>query len=358
MYSQFDAIEQMVEIKVVGVGGAGGNAVNRMIEAGLEGVEFISVNTDNQVLKCSKATHQIQIGEKLTKGLGAGMNPDIGREAAEEDVEKIRDYLKDANLVFITAGMGGGTGTGAAPVVARIARELKALTIGVVSKPFTFEGGRRRKVAESGINNLKEFVDALIVIPNDRILEISDENVQFEDSLKIADDILRQGVQGISDLIVSPSVINCDLAHVRTIMEDSGSALMGIGVGSGENRSMKAAENAISSRLLEQNIQGAKRLLINFKAPENITVKEMTRASELITKQVDEDANIIWGVGFDPSLKDEVRITVIATGFNVKESVRDRDNGKNNIFMNDLRVSNPSTNNSIDIPSIFRKKSN
>ena len=302
-------------IKVVGCGGGGTNAVNRMVEANLRGVDFIAVNTDRQALGLSKAQTKIQIGEKLTKGLGAGAIPDIGRRAAEESREEISQTLKGADLVFVTAGMGGGTGTGAAPVVAEIARELGCLTIAVVTKPFTFEGKQRAKNADMGINELKQTVDTLVVIPNDRLLQVVSKGTSMLEAFRIADDVLRQGIQGISDLIAVPALINLDFADVKTIMESGGMAHMGIGLGSGETKTVDAAKNAIASPLLETKIDGARSVLINITGGEDISIMEINEAANLIMEQADDDANIIFGAGVDPDLKDEVRITVIATGF-------------------------------------------
>ena len=302
-------------IKVVGCGGGGNNAVNRMVDAGLRGVEFISINTDRQALNMSKATNRLQIGEKLTKGLGAGAVPDIGRRAAEESREEIGMALKGADLVFVTAGMGGGTGTGAAPIVAEIARDIGALTIAVVTKPFAFEGKQRMKNAESGIVELKQRVDTLVVIPNDRLLNVVNKGTSMLDAFRIADDVLRQGIQGISDLIAVPALINLDFADVKTIMESGGMAHMGIGSGKGEDRLVVAAKNAIASPLLETNIEGARALLINVTGGEDISITDINEAANLIMNAADPDANIIFGAGIDEGMGDEVRVTVIATGF-------------------------------------------
>ena len=302
-------------IKVVGCGGGGNNAVNRMVDAGLRGVDFIAVNTDRQALGLSKAGTKIQIGEKLTKGLGAGAVPDIGRRAAEESREEIAGALKGSDLVFVTAGMGGGTGTGAAPVVAEIARELGCLTIAVVTKPFLFEGRQRMLNAEKGIMELKAQVDTLVVIPNDKLLQIVGKNTSLPDAFRMADDVLRQGIQGISDLIAVPALINLDFADVRTIMQSRGMAHMGIGLGKGENRMVEAAKQAISSPLLETSIDGAKAVLINITGGNTIGILEVNEAASLIAQAADADANIIFGAGIDETFDDEVRITVIATGF-------------------------------------------
>ncbi|MGS0764238.1 cell division protein FtsZ [Syntrophomonas curvata] len=313
-------MQQFADIKVIGVGGGGNNAINRMIEAGLKGVEFVAVNTDAQALYLSKAEKKIQVGEKLTKGLGAGADPDIGKKAAEETADEIKRALQGADMIFVTAGMGGGTGTGGAPVIARIAREVGALTVGVVTRPFSFEGRKRNQQADNGIQALRDEVDSLITIPNDRLLQVVDKHTGFNDAFKIADDILRQGVQGISDLIAVPGVINCDFADVQTIMQNTGSALMGIGMASGENRAAEAARMAISSPLLETSIEGAKGVLFNISGGNNLTLFEINEAAEIIHQAADMEANIIFGANIDESLDDEVRVTVIATGFSAPRS--------------------------------------
>lgn len=307
--------QQFALIKVVGVGGGGSNAVNRMIEAGLKGVEFIAVNTDKQALLLSNAAQKIQIGEKLTKGLGAGANPEIGQKAAEESREIIHNSIKGADMVFITAGMGGGTGTGAAPIVAEIAKELGILTVGVVTKPFTFEGRKRIMQAEEGIKELKGKVDTLVIIPNDRLLQVIEKKTSIVEAFTIADDVLRQGVQGISDLIAVPGLVNLDFADVRTIMINTGMAHMGIGCSNGENRATEAAKQAIHSPLLETSIEGAKGVLLNITGGPNLGLFEVNEAAELVAQSADPDANIIFGAVIDENLKDEIRITVIATGF-------------------------------------------
>ena len=308
-------LDRFAAIKVIGVGGGGNNAVNRMIAAGLNGVEFISVNTDAQALMHSQAPVRIQIGEKLTKGLGAGANPDIGEKAAQESREEIIKSLRGADMVFVTAGMGGGTGTGAAPVVAECAKEVGALTVGVVTKPFSFEGRRRQGQAELGTGKLKEKVDTLITIPNDRLLQVADKRTSMIDAFRIADDVLRQGVQGISDLIAVPGLINLDFADVKTIMTDTGSALMGIGYGSGDNRAVTAAEAAIKSPLLETSIEGARGVLLNITGGSSLGLLEVNEAAAIISDAVDPQANIIFGAVIDETFQDEVRVTVIATGF-------------------------------------------
>lgn len=314
-------------IKVVGCGGGGTNAVNRMVEAKLKGVDFIAVNTDSQALTASNADYVLQIGEKLTKGLGAGAVPEIGKRAAEESREEIAQMLKGADLVFVTAGMGGGTGTGAAPVVADIARELGCLTIAVVTKPFQFEGKQRMRNAEMGINELKQYVDTLVVIPNDRLLQVVSKGTSMLEAFRVADDVLRQGIQGISDLIALPATINLDFADVKTVMESGGMAHIGIGSGKGENRMVQAAKNAISSPLLETKIDGARAVLINITGSEDMPILDINEAARLIQEAADSEANIIFGAGIDNSLKDEVRITVIATGFE-KTSFPARDTKK------------------------------
>ena len=302
-------------IKVVGVGGAGTNAVNRMVDSGLRGVDFIAVNTDKQALAMSKAPIQIQIGDKLTKGLGAGANPEVGQKAAEESREEIAKTIKGSDLVFVTCGMGGGTGTGAAPIIAETAREMGILTIGVVSKPFLFEGRQRMKNAEAGIERLKANVDTLVVVPNDRLLSVVTKGTTMTDAFKIADDTLRQGIQGISDLIAVPSLINLDFADVRTVMQSRGLAHMGIGIGKGESRMVDAAKQAISSPMLETSIDGARAVLINITGGPDTSIIDINEAAQLITAAADPEANIIFGAGIDESMEDEVKITVIATGF-------------------------------------------
>ncbi len=309
-------------IKVIGVGGAGTNAVNRMIATGMEGVEFIVANTDAQQLRDCLAQEKIQLGSKLTRGLGAGANPEIGREAANEDRDKITKALKGADMVFITSGMGGGTGTGAAPVVAEIAKELGALVVGVVTKPFKVEGKRRMAQAEEGIKNLKTKVDTLITIPNDLLLKIIDRKTPIEDAFKLADDILRQGVQGIADLIMVTGLVNVDFADVRTVMKETGDALMGVGIATGENKALEATMMAINSPLLEEtSIEGAKAVLINIAGGNDLSLHEVNEVTNEITRQVDPDANIIFGTTVDPALDDKVRITVIATGFDRKKNM-------------------------------------
>ncbi|MGM7701083.1 cell division protein FtsZ [Pseudalkalibacillus sp. Hm43] len=313
---EFDMnMDGLAKIKVIGVGGGGSNAVNRMIENNVQGVEFIAVNTDAQALNLSKAETKMQIGSKLTRGLGAGANPDIGKKAAEESKEQIEEALEGADMVFVTAGMGGGTGTGAAPVIAEIAKEIGALTVGVVTRPFTFEGRKRSTHAVGGIETLKEKVDTLIVIPNDRLLEIVDKNTPMLEAFREADNVLRQGVQGISDLIAVPGLINLDFADVKTIMTSKGSALMGIGVAAGENRASDAAKKAISSPLLETSIDGAKGVLMNITGGSNLSLYEVNEAADIVSSASDEDVNMIFGSVINEDLKDEILVTVIATGF-------------------------------------------
>jgi cell division protein FtsZ len=322
-------------IKVIGVGGGGGNAVNTMIAAGLPGVDFIAANTDAQALKANLAPIKMQLGEKLTRGLGAGGNPEVGRRAAQEDVERLREHLVEADMIFITAGMGGGTGTGAAPIIAKVAKELGSLTVGVVTKPFSFEGKRRMKQADEGMKELKASVDTLIAIPNQRLLSVAGRNSSILETFKKADDVLLQAVRGISDLITVHGLINLDFADVRTIMSEMGMAMMGAAVAQGENRAIEAAQKAISSPLLEDvSIQGARGVLINITGGPDLSLHEVNEAATLIQEEADEDANIIFGAVIDESMGDEVRITVIATGFGEamqaekpKSGVRDRATG-------------------------------
>jgi cell division protein FtsZ len=308
-------LEGNARIKVVGIGGGGSNAVNRMIRSKLRGVEFIAINTDLQALAHSEAQIKMNIGKKLTRGLGAGGNPTIGREAAEESQQELSELLQGADMVFLTAGMGGGTGSGAAPVVAEIARNNGALTIGVVTKPFTFEGTRRRAIAEESATTLREKVDTLIIIPNQRLLDVTDKKVPFTEALKIADDVLRQGVQGISDLIVQPGLINLDFADVKAVMSGQGAALMGIGFGSGDQRAADAARDAVASPLLETSIDGARGILFNITGGTDLTLHEVNEAAEIVRAAADKDANIIFGTVIDEKMSGEIKITVVATGF-------------------------------------------
>ncbi len=321
-------VQQFAQIKVIGCGGGGNNAVNRMIKEGLKNVEFIAINTDKQALMLSQASQKIQIGDKLTKGLGAGANPEIGQKAAEENKDEISQAIKGADMVFITAGMGGGTGTGAAPIIAELAKSMGILTVGVVTKPFPFEGRKRMLHAEMGIKNLKEKVDTLVTIPNERLLSIVDKKTTLMESFKFADDVLRQGVQGISDSI--PGLVNLDFADVRTIMIDKGLAHMGVGKGNGDSRAQDAAKQAISSPLLETSIVGATGVLLNITGGQDLGLLEINEAAEIVQEAADPDANIIFGAVIDEEIKDEIRITVIATGFESDKSgeVKDKNSLK------------------------------
>jgi len=351
-------------IKVIGVGGAGNNAVNRMVEAGIKNVEFIALNTDKQALNTSKAGTKMQIGEKLTRGLGAGANPDVGAQAAEESKAEIAEIVKGADMVFVTAGMGGGTGTGAAPVVAATAKELGILTIGVVTKPFTFEGKKRLAQAERGIAGLKGKVDTLVVIPNDKLLQVIDRKTSIIEAFRMADDILRQGVQGISDLIAVPGLINLDFADVKTIMINQGMAHMGVGQASGENRAEDAAKQAIQSPLLETSIEGARGVIINITGGSDVGLLEANTAAELIQRSADPEANIIFGTVTDDSMGDEIKITVIATGFEKENEKMNSIPGYENIVADAWRKRNTaattntvseSNSNDLDIPTFLRK---
>lgn len=308
-------VETFARIKVIGVGGGGQNAVNRMIDEGIQGVEFIASNTDAQSLTLSKAPTRVRMGDKLTRGLGAGGDPEVGRKAAEESADELYNVLKGADMVFVTAGMGGGTGTGAAPVVAQVSKECGALTIGVVTRPFTFEGGRRAQAAEVGVAKMKEHAHTLISIPNDRLLQLADKKSSLQDSFRMADDVLRQGIQGISELITVPGLINLDFADVRAIMSEGGAALMAVGRGSGEERAKMAAEQAISSQLLDITIDGARGVLFNMTGGSNLTLFEVNQAAAIIRETAHPDVNMIFGAVIDPDMGDEVRVTVIATGF-------------------------------------------
>lgn len=308
-------VEGAALIRVVGVGGGGSNAVNRMIEAGIAGVDFIAVNTDSQALMSSRARQRLHIGERATRGLGAGGDPDVGSRAAEESMDELHSVLRGSDMVFVTAGMGGGTGTGATPTVAKVARDEGALTIGVVTRPFTFEGTKRAQAAEEGIEQLKEHVDTLIVIPNDRLLESADRRVSLTDSFRLADDVLRQGIQGISELITVPGLINLDFADVRTIMSMGGAALMAIGYGNGDDRAQMAAEEALSNRLLDVTIDGARGILFNVTGGPNLSLYEINQAASVIRETAHPDVNLIFGAVVDEDMGDEIRITVIATGF-------------------------------------------
>ncbi len=327
------ASEHLAVIKVVGVGGGGTNAVNRMVEAGVQGVEFIAVNTDRQALLMSDADKTIHIGEDLTRGLGAGANPEVGAQAAEESRDEIRQALAEADMVFVTAGEGGGTGTGAAPVIAQIAREeIGALTVGIVTKPFSFEGRMRRNQADQGVELLSQKVDTLIVIPNDRLLEVVDKKTSMLDAFRIADDTLRQGIQGVTDLITIPGLINLDFADIRTVMKDAGTAMMGIGIATGENRALDAAQQAINSNLLETTIAGASRVLFSIAGGPDLTLAEVDAAARTVEACADENANIIYGQIVDESMGDAVRITVIATGFKADAFESRRSTSRNDLF--------------------------
>ena len=356
-------MDQIAKIKVIGVGGAGNNAVNRMIEAGIKGVDFIAVNTDRQALTKSKAGTKIQIGEKITRGLGAGANPDIGAQSAEENKSEIAETLRGADMVFVTAGMGGGTGTGAAAIVAGTAKEMGILTIAVVTKPFTFEGKKRLAQAERGVESLKGNVDSLVVIPNDKLLQITEKKTSIVEAFKIADDVLRQGVQGISDLIAIEGLVNLDFADVKTIMLNRGMAHMGIGRASGEDRAEVAAKQAIQSPLLETSIEGARGVIINITGGNDLGLQEINTAAELVQRSVDPEANIIWGSVIDEALGDEIVITVIATGFETEQPLTSI--GVDNIVsrawdkkVNSIPTSSESGNSSsdLDIPSFLRNK--
>ncbi len=353
-------ITPVANLKVIGMGGGGGNALNRMIKAGLKGVEFIAVNTDAQALYHSNADIKINIGKATTRGLGAGGNPDIGKQAAEESKEELRSSVEGADMIFITCGLGGGTGTGGAPVVAELAKELGILTVAVVTKPFGFEGNRRRTQAEEGLENLKNKVDTLIVIPNDKLLTLIDKKTPITEAFSIVDDVLRQGVQGIADLITMHGMINVDFADVKTIMENSGSALMGIGYGTGENRATEAAKAAISSPLLEMSIEGAKGILFNITGGNDLSMFEVDEAARIITEAADPDANIIFGAVINDSYTGEMKVTVIATGF--AEMPKEKATAQTSRVHSSLGTL-PTTpikamENELDIPAFIRRKMN
>lgn len=331
MLGQESMYVPVAKIKVIGVGGGGNNAVNRMIAAGIKSATFVAVNTDKQALLLNNAPHKIQIGDKLTRGLGAGAEPDMGQKAAEESKELIKEVLQDTDLVFITAGMGGGTGTGAAPVIAQIAKEMGILTIAVVTKPFSFEGIKRMANAERGINSLKQYVDTLVVIPNDKLSKVIPRGTPMIEAFRCADDVLRQGIQGVSDLIVTPSLINLDFADIRTIMRNKGMAHMGIGRGKGENKTIEAVRQAISSPLLETSIEGSTGILLNIKGGLDLPLDEVYEAAELVREVVDPSCNIIFGSAIDEDLTDEVEITIIATGFSAFD--KDKENEKKASFL-------------------------
>jgi len=348
-------MDQFANIKVIGVGGGGNNAVNRMINSGLKGVEFIAINTDAQALQMALASNKIQVGAKLTKGLGAGANPEIGQKAAEESRDEIEQVLRGSDMVFVTAGMGGGTGTGAAPVVAEVAKEIGALTVGVVTKPFTFEGRKRMNQAEKGIEELKNKVDTLITIPNDRLLQVVEKHTSIVEAFRIADDVLRQGVQGISDLIAVPGLINLDFADVKTIMKETGSALMGIGSASGDNRAVEAARLAISSPLLETSIEGARGVLLNITGGGSLGLFEVNEAAEIISQAADGEANIIFGAVIDEQMDEEVRVTVIATGFETQKATAARKKEKEDDDKG-LEIKPFANNDDLDIPAFLRRR--
>ncbi len=347
----------VVNIKVLGVGGGGSNAVSRMIEAGVKGVEFIAMNTDRQALDLCPAERKIQIGEGLTHGLGAGGNPEIGQNAAEESRDEIAEALSKPDMVFVTAGMGGGTGTGAAPIVAEISKQTGALTVGVVTKPFGFEGPMRASLSDQGINQLRQSVDTLITIPNDRLLEVLERKTPILEAFRAADEVLRQGVQGISDLIVVPGIINVDFADVKSVMEDAGSALMGIGVGAGENRAADAANKAINSPLVEESIEGAKKVLINITASYDLTQDELQEAVKIIREAAAQDANVFMGLALDSQLQADVRITVVATGFHPKQGSQKKAESKAS-FQKKREDVTPLDEEDIDIPAFLRARAN
>lgn len=354
-------VEQFAHIKVVGVGGGGNNAVNRMVESGVRGIDFVAVNTDRQALRSSKAETKLQIGDKLTRGLGAGANPEIGMKAAEESRNEISEAIKGADMIFITAGMGGGTGTGAAPIVAEIAKEMGILTVGVVTKPFTFEGRRRMIHAEKGIEELKNRVDTLVTIPNDRLLQVAEKKTTIVEAFVMADEVLKQGIQGISDLIAVPALINLDFADVKTIMINQGIAHMGIGKAAGDNRATEAAKQAIQSPLLETSIEGAKAVLLNITGGSDLGLFEVNEAADLIRQSVDQDANIIFGAGIDENLQDEIKITVIATGFDTQRKERlagkNAKTGKNEVGKTREEVASSQFDiEDLDIPTFLRRR--
>ncbi len=351
---QSSPTESFAQIRVVGVGGGGSNAVNRMIAEGLSGVDFVAVNTDAQALMLSDAPTRVRIGDKLTRGLGVGGNPDTGQKAAEESSDELHDVLGGSDMVFITAGMGGGTGTGAAPVIAEIAREMDALTIGVVTRPFGWEGAVRSETARTGIERLKDAVDTLIVIPNDRLLEITDKRVSLQDAFALADDVLRQGVQGISELITVPGLINLDFADVRTIMSEGGAALMAVGHASGENRAVEAAQQAISSRLLDITIDGARGILFNVTGGTDLSLFEVNEAASIIKQTAHPEVNLIFGAVIDEKMGDEIRIIVIATGFDQTEP---RPRAARAVFSESVEFPTPAFDkDDLEIPAFLRRR--
>ena len=352
-YELAQEYSNVVQIKVIGVGGGGGNAVNRMVDAGLKGVEFIAINTDSMALYHSKADQKIQIGEKATQGKGAGANPDVGAKAAEESRDLIVDAIKTADMVFITSGMGGGTGTGAAPIVAQIAKEMDILTVGIVTKPFSFEGKRRMEQAEIGIAALRENVDSLVVIPNERLQYVSDTKITLTNAFNIADDVLRQGVQSISELISIPALVNLDFADVTAVMKNSGYAHMGVGIATGKDKAEVAANAAITSKLIETSMNGSKGVIINITGPSDIGLEEVTAASAIVAEAADENANIIWGAQIDDSLEDEIRVTVIATGAPSENDNRRKTSGG---ALDDIFSSTDNDDDYSDIMGIFDHK--
>ena len=352
-YELAQEYSNVVQIKVIGVGGGGGNAVNRMVDAGVKGVEFIAINTDSMALYHSKADQKIQIGEKATQGKGAGANPDVGAKAAEESRDLIVDAIKTADMVFITSGMGGGTGTGAAPIVAQIAKEMDILTVGIVTKPFSFEGKRRMEQAEIGIAALRENVDSLVVIPNERLQYVSDTKITLTNAFNIADDVLRQGVQSISELISIPARVNLDFADVTAVMKNSGYAHMGVGVATGKDKAEVAANAAITSKLIETSMNGSKGVIINITGPSDIGLEEVTAASAIVAEAADENANIIWGAQIDDSLEDEIRVTVIATG---APNENDKHRKSSGGALDDIFSSTDNDDDYSDIMGIFDQK--
>ena len=352
-YELAQEYSNVVQIKVIGVGGGGGNAVNRMVDAGVKGVEFIAINTDSMALYHSKADQKIQIGEKATQGKGAGANPDVGAKAAEESRDLIVDAIKTADMVFITSGMGGGTGTGAAPIVAQIAKEMDILTVGIVTKPFSFEGKRRMEQAEIGIAALRENVDSLVVIPNERLQYVSDTKITLTNAFNIADDVLRQGVQSISELISIPALVNLDFADVTAVMKNSGYAHMGVGIATGKDKAEVAANAAITSKLIETSMNGSKGVIINITGPSDIGLEEVTAASAIVAEAADENANIIWGAQIDDNLEDEIRVTVIATGAPSENDNRRKTSGG---ALDDIFSSTDNDDDYSDIMGIFDHK--
>lgn len=322
------AAETFAQIKVVGVGGGGGAAINRMVDVGIKGVEFVAINTDVQALHYNKASKKLHIGKAVTRGLGAGMNPDLGRQAAEESQNEIRDILKDSDMVFVTCGLGGGTGTGASPIIAEIARDLGALTVAVVTKPFNFEGGQRKNIADRGFAELSDKVDTIITISNDKLLQIIDKKTSLLEAFNVADEILKQGVQGIAEIITVPGIINADFADVKAVMSNAGSALMGIGQGTGENKAIEAAKAAINSPLLDMSIEGARGIVFTITGGASLSMTEVNEAAKIITASADEDAKVIFGAVINDKLKDEIKITVVATGFDNKAGSEDRQPAK------------------------------